>query len=75
MVEYISIGFIILVFCDSYIRKVDKDTKLKRIWFKLIKKPISQSLSELKDKGIKTLEKKYGKDPNTGMLNIDNMED
>lgn len=59
----IFLGILILILSDYSIR-IAKDSKLKRIWMKVIKKPIFERIEETGKKIVKKLEDKYGKHPN-----------
>ena len=63
MLLLVVIGFIILGFCDPVIRK-SKDTRLKRIWLKIVKTPIYDTVTNFQAKMVSKLEKKYGQKPN-----------
>jgi hypothetical protein len=74
MISLIILGLLILGFSDPLIRK-GEDSKFKRIWIKVIKKPIFDSIMDFQQKLIKNVEKKYGKNPNTGMIDFNKIYD
>jgi hypothetical protein len=58
----IFFGILLLVISDYSIR-IAKDSWLKRLWLKVIKKPIFERIEETFKTLIKKLEDKYGKHP------------
>jgi hypothetical protein len=71
MISLIFTALLILVFVDPMIRKAD-DSKVKRIWLKIIKKPLFGTLSDFNKKITDGLIKKYG-DGKTKMIDEEKM--